>query len=153
MAGNARQFAADLHKEAIAFTEKNFRLFRNKLLFDGAAIIDEAWPVDTGFSRASNLPFADDPDSGISVAGPDAADFAPDEETGTSSEVDWGDPMTDEKTDAIRAILRTTDPFDTVGIATNVAYAPALEDGHSEQGSDMYRNSANAIQDVVESVK
>lgn len=136
---NAKQFALDLMKKEYPRIEREFRNFRDGLLYRGLQVIDDEWPVETGFSRASNLPFIDDPES-VTVLPPKKggdADF--------KGEFD--------KTDKMRTLLRATDPFDTVGIASNVIYAPPLEDGHSPQGSHMYRRSYYALRRIRKKAK
>ena len=148
MAGNAYQFAVSLEREAKEFTAGVYRKFREKLLLEAAGIIDETWPVDTGFSRGSNLPFVGSPDSIGEATGPDRTELELASLEGRGA--DFGAPSDRKRVAGIRAVLKGTKAFDTVGIATNVVYAPALEDGHSDQGSHMYRQARNAIEGVVE---
>jgi hypothetical protein len=147
MPSNAAYFAKDLRKEARKFTAGAYRQFRDKLLFDGLKMIDEAWPVDTGFSRASNLPFADASGGlSISLPDPDPSQYP----KGTTPSVQPG-AVDLEKIDQTNLVLNGTEPFDTVGIATNCIYAPALEHGHSNQNSLMYTRAASAIDRTVAS--
>jgi len=142
--GNSLQFAHELEVEVREFTHGTFRKFRDGLVFEAAAIIDETWPVKTGFSRASNLPFVGDPDGGVRAAAPDPDDFSEDGGTG------FGDPIDADKVEAIQAVLKASDPFDSAGISTNVIYAPVLEAGHGAepQYSHMYELAMQAIKDV-----
>lgn len=140
--GNSPQFAAQLEKEGKKWTAGKYRKFRDKLLFDALSIIDEAWPVDTGFSRASNLPFVHSPESGAQLPDPDPSQFKG--KKATPGDVDA------EKVARSELLLQTSAPFDTVGIATNCIYAPALEHGHSDQGSLMYTRAAQAVKNVVD---
>lgn len=139
VAGNAVAFSAQLEKEAEVFVAKAYRKFRDSLLWDALGIIDDNWPVDTGFSRACNLPFVDEP-----------LDVSPDPEEFKGKKATPGG-MDPEKIDQTTLLLKSAGPFATVGISTNCIYAPALEHGHSSQNSLMYTRAAQAIKNAVAS--
>ncbi len=139
MPGNARQFAAQLLRESEDFTDGNFRDFRDKLVFEALNIISETWPVDTGFSRAGNLPFVGSPDNVPLPGGSSGGSFGDFADAGALQMAD--------------SVLGGSDPYETAGVATAVIYAPALEAGHSAQSSHMYERARMALERVVESVR
>lgn len=148
MAPNAVYFRKELKKAASKLSAGAYRQFRDKLVFDGLAMIDESWPVDTGFSRASNLPFVDAGVGSLTVPDPDPEDYP----AGSTPSVQRGE-MDGEKWDMAQLVLDGSGPFDNVGISTNCIYAPPLERGHSDQSSFMYTRTASAIDRVVASAR
>ena len=143
MGSNAAYFKVELAKEARKHTAVAYRNFRDKLLLDALAAIDAEWRVDTGFSRASNLPFIDSPLGGISLPQPDKKDYP----RGSKPAVPAGQSDL-EKLDQTQLVLHTSEAFATVGIASNVIYAPVLE-----AKDHVYKKTAEAIKDVVASAE
>ncbi len=140
MPTNARQFQTELLHDAKLFVEGNQRDFRDKLLLEALNLISITWPVDTGYSRGGNLPFVGNPEVEVPPEG-------------STSGGRFGDPADAAVLQQAEFLLRQAGAFETVGVATNVIYAPALEAGHSLQFSHMYKLAAQALETSVETVR